>query len=57
MARLRLLLPIAVLCSAQLAEAQLEDGVEDGQALYGGFGSDLYDDICPDYTSYASYPQ
>ncbi|RKU47209.1 hypothetical protein DL546_008191 [Coniochaeta pulveracea] len=56
MAILRLVLPIAVLLSAQLAEAQLESGVEGEQPLHSGYGSDVYDEICPEYTSYASYP-
>jgi hypothetical protein len=57
MALLRFLLPLAVLCSVQVVGAHFGDGVEDEQTLYGGFSSSGYDDICPDYTSYASYPQ
>jgi hypothetical protein len=57
MARLRLLLSLAALSSVQLVGAQLDDVYDEETPLYGGFGSGFDDDPCPDYTSYASYPQ
>lgn len=51
---LSLLLSLSLaLLSARLAGAQLDNGYEQQDPLYGGFDKDA----CPDYAVHAAYPQ